>query len=190
MWHIFLYVVNKSDVSRHWCNLFYFCIINWYTKSNLQRMRLSFLILKIINHFINLWTSNKFPRNLYSRLESRRLKRKSNVLPSAWITCCNFVSSCNFYLLKLLIIISTSKAPYSDTNGSAVYISFWLTSLLARTFSNWQKWFFHLFSILGESLSNFAMISRIITLLKFIYALVKYCSIVRTYYCFSLINYW
>lgn len=59
---------------------FIFLITNWYLKTMLPHLMQFFLILKRINHFMDLWTGSKDLHNLYCRVEARRLKMKLKVL--------------------------------------------------------------------------------------------------------------
>ena len=77
----------------------------------------------------------------------------------------------DLHLFSSSIAISTSKILSSDTSGSAVCISFCLTSSTPCTFNSWEKWFFHLAKILWEyvtkpPLLSFYISSRLVTFLK------------------------
>jgi hypothetical protein len=50
--------------------------------------------------------------------------------------------------------ISTSKELGSSSNGSALCISIYLTSLTLCTFINWEKYFFHIIKTLWGSASR------------------------------------
>jgi hypothetical protein len=76
------------------------------------------------------------------------------------------------YVLNLTVLIW--MAPGLDVGWLAVCISLCLKSVTPYTFSNWQKWFFHLFKIFWESAGRYVshpvQSSRLVPLVIFIYA--------------------
>jgi hypothetical protein len=77
-----------------------------------------------------------------------------NVLPPALISSAGIWSILgDLYSFSFYIAIWNWNALGSGTMGSAVFISFCLTSLTTRTLSSWEKWFLHLSTLLWQSVN-------------------------------------